>query len=568
MKSFCIDYRTDIVLAVEKLRANKSGLGGFLVVQDQNRKVIGVLTDSDISRNLKRINNRDLNLTELMRKDFIRLYDFENLTERAQSITLQLKARNITTDFPINFVPILDKNHELKQVIHISQLIEQLKEELQEVVILGLGFVGLTLAAALAKSGFQVVGIETDETLTNRLNNLDPHVYEPNLREILKNHVGKNFHFYNNIADLAKNRVMHSRRIYIITVGTPFVSQSIDLNAIHTVVKEISSDIREGDMVISRSTVPVGTTRKILGEGLKLSSGLHPGVDFHLVSAPERTIEGRAIEEIYSIPQIISGLTETCVANGVSFFSKICSSTVVAESLEAAEFSKLMSNAYRDTLFNFSNEMAYLAEGFDIDVNRVINDSNLGYPRNQIALPSPGVGGPCLVIDSKMLKSNKQSDNFPSIIIEARKFNDEYIAHISKRVLKQLNANDLVLAIGLAFKGNPPTNDLRDSTGLKICEFLHENGIEVIGIDSMNSEGKMKNKYFSIYESVPIISKNPRALLILNNHLNNVNIVNEILSKLTLKLDFVFDPWQVSDYINMRNKVKFIMTLSKVRPLE
>ena len=79
---------------------------------------------------------------------------------------------------------------------------------------------------------------------------------------------------------------------------------------------------------------------------------------------------------------------------------------------------------------------------------------------------------------------------------------------------------------------------------------------------------KMKNKYFSIYESVPIISKNPRALLILNNHLNNVNIVNEILSKLTLKLDFVFDPWQVSDYINMRNKVKFIMTLSKVRPLE
>jgi len=148
-----------------------------------------------------------------------------------------------------------------------------------------------------------------------------------------------------------------------------------------------------------RSTVPVGTTRKQVIPVLEHYSGLAAGSGFHIAFCPERTVEGQAIQELSSLPQIVGGLTEACTEKAVSFWSTLTDTVVRVDALEAAELVKLINNSYRDLSFAFANEFALLADRYNIDATRLIAAANEGYPRDKIPRPSPGVGGYCLTKD-------------------------------------------------------------------------------------------------------------------------------------------------------------------------
>lgn len=561
-----IYYKATVAEALEMLQGNleEGQLGGFLTVVDDNLKVIGVLTDSDIRRNVKILNFTDKPIIDFYRKDFIKLYEYQNLQEMANFFRNQLELRDLRTKYPITYVPILDDNEKLFKVMHINQLIELISPYLQEIVIIGLGFVGLTLASAIARSGQQVIGIEKNQNTLNKILDFEPEVFEPGLVDILRKTLNSNFKVFSKFDDLPKKRIFNSQRIYIITVGTPVVNNIIDDTAIVSASNAISVDLNEGDMVITRSTVPVGATRETVGKIINQASGLKPGKDFYLVSAPERTVEGNAIEEISLLPQIIGGLGEECTSKAVAFFSRISPNTVVMESLEASEFSKLMSNAYRDVNFNFANEMSLIASNFNFDINETIKKSNLGYSRNQIPQPSPGVGGPCLTKDSRILLKSVNHQN-SSIIKAARDFNEKFINDIAVRIKENIPEQIALLAVGLTFKGLPNTNDYRDSTGIMICDKLKYFNVDLYYYDEMGSNRTLDEANLKIHDQLEEIIKKVEieGILILNNNPNHIKPIIEVLSNRKTKMKLIFDPWKIfSEDLAHKFSVKYL-TLSR-----
>src|SRR5439155_1709776 len=119
--------------------------------------------------------------------------------------------------------------------------------------------------------------------------------------------------------------------------------------------------------------------------------------------APERTMEGKAIEELRSLPQVIGGLRSGCADIASALFSTVTPTIVRVASLEEAEMVKLANNGFRDLIFAFSNEIAEICSHFNIDAIRILGAANRGYPRDRIPVPSPGVGGTCLLKDPYLL---------------------------------------------------------------------------------------------------------------------------------------------------------------------
>ena len=140
--------------------------------------------------------------------------------------------------------------------------------------------------------------------------------------------------------------------IHLVSVGSPVINGLTDLTDIKSVSHMIASVLKKGDVVIYRSTIPVGTTRNVIIPILELSE-LTAGIDFYVVFAPERSVEGNAIYELQSLPQIVGGYSPTCTEIGISIFAKITSSVVDVVDLESAELIKLINNSFRDLVFAF-----------------------------------------------------------------------------------------------------------------------------------------------------------------------------------------------------------------------
>jgi len=249
----------------------------------------------------------------------------------------------------------------------------------------------------------------------------------------------------------------------------------------------------------------------------------------------------------------------------MSFFSVFVSSVVLMESLEACELAKLASNSYRDVIFGFANELSLIAQVWNIDINRMISEANSGYKRNSIPFPSPGVGGPCLTKDPYMLMKESSIDG---VIQAARRVNADIVEQTVKRLLNfaKLRGTKTLLCIGVAFKGEPATNDLRNSTAVEICRNLEQLGIQIFVHDLVVSKSAM------IEESLIPLEHNDlhliEGLLILNNHKQNQEEAIKILSRDDTRIDWVFDPWsllksddfegRISHYLNMSMTKEFL----------
>jgi UDP-N-acetyl-D-mannosaminuronic acid dehydrogenase len=312
----------------------------------------------------------------------------------------------------------------------------------------------------------------------------EPHFYEAGLANQLRYQAGRQLNF-------ATELTSSDHDVYVVAVGTPVDEQHQPILAhVEEACLAIGRVLKPGDTVMLRSTVPVGTSRTVCLPILEKESGLQGGKDFSLVFAPERTIAGRAIKELHTLPQIIGSLDPLGAEIAAALYREITPTIVMVDSIEAAEMVKLVNNSFRDTIFSFSNEVALVCERYRLDAFKIIDAANEGYPRDLIPQPSPGVGGVCLRKDPYLLQSTAEAQGLkPSILGRSRTINEYMPYHIFEKYLRfcrlagRSPEETQVFMVGFAFKGWPETSDMRDSSTLELVNYLQSAGVQLRGFD-------------------------------------------------------------------------------------
>jgi len=352
------------------------------------------------------------------------------------------------------------------------------------VVIVGMGYVGLTFAVFAADMGIKVYGIEKNIELANQIAEGKTLVRDLGLKEKLRRVVNTGFLKINQ--DVTK---VEGKKVYVVTVGTPLQIDTTTIDQMTEVLDFIGTTMNEKDLIMIRSTVEIGTSKSI---NQKLRSTSQK--EFYLSMCPERTVEGRALEELKSLPQVISGVNADSLLQAKKFFGILKVETISAESTEAAEFIKLISNSYRDLNFAFANEISLIGSGYGINTRDAIKLANYGYPRNQIQ--NPGLtGGPCLEKDPLILAKSAEMKGVSSFLLsESRRINES----IPTIALQEISQNQLVnqistptfLILGIAFKGFPETSDTRGTLAFKLAREINSlfPSSTTIGYDPLISE--------------------------------------------------------------------------------
>jgi len=425
-----------------------------------------------------------------------------------------------------------------------------LEQDLYEkkICVIGMGYVGLTLALTFSDIGFKVIGIEKREKVIEKLKQGKSHFYEKGLGEILQRELGKGFDFKTSIEEPLSD-------IYIVAVGTPIDNdKKPNYQDLKNVSEMLGKVLKRGDLVVLRPTIPPGTARNFVLPILEEKSSLRGGKDFFLAMVPERTIEGKAIEELRTLPQVIGGLGEKCGLLAAKLFEKITPKIIMVDSLETAEMVKFINNTFRDLKFAFSNEIALICSKFNLDTKKVIEAANFGYPRGGVPFPSPGVGGYCLTKDAYLLIDALEKKDFkPKLIPVSRLVNEAMPSFVAKQVerffrkFKPKNLeNGKIYILGFAFKGKPETSDIRFSPTLDVVNLLLPKFKNIWGYDLVVKKSVIENfgvRYAYFKEGF----EDADCIIIMNNHPDFASLDVVRYLQITKKPVLFFDTWRLHD---------------------
>jgi len=424
---------------------------------------------------------------------------------------------------------------------------------MKNIGIVGLGYVGLTLGIVAAMKKYNIYGVEIQKDIIDSISNDKAHFYEPSLDNLIKIHNNKNFFL---VDELKKENKIE---VIIITVGTPLNKNDLTPNFeyIISALKSIKKIYDGSQLIVLRSTVSVGTTRKIVLPYLSRVSG--KSIDELLVAfCPERTIEGKAIHELQSLPQIIGGNNDRAIEMAEELFRKITPFIIRVESLEAAELIKLFNNTYRDIHFSIGNAFNEISQKFNIDGIQLIKDANLGYDRSNI--PMPGfVSGPCLSKDAYLLTYNLINFKCKEFVINSRKYNESLEDTVINWIVKKCKKNNLskIGISGLTFKGIPDTSDLRESSSVNIAYNLKKLGYELYLHDFVANTKELEMLNIgTVFEDIYKLTLNVKMLAIMNNNKSYKNInIFQLFNNLS-EPKIILDIWNVMEIYNEINNIK------------
>jgi UDP-N-acetyl-D-mannosaminuronic acid dehydrogenase len=471
--SSLVTAKTTIREAIVLMSSSESNkhIAGVVVLIDQDRHVIGIVTDGDVRRGLGKLIGIEQPVSMIANSSPILVEAGLNRKLMRQAIIRQAKQRN--ADYmKFQQIILVDDKGKFHDLIMLSEIFDQQIED-RIVAVYGLGFVGLTLASVLANAGLLVVGVDSNLEVIEKLKRGQPTFFENGLKSLMDSLAQSNPMYFTSNSDEV------NADIHIICVGTPVDGKnSPDFLHVIKVSEAITRTIKKGDLVILRSTLPVGTSRQLIVPLLE-KSGMKAGIDFFVSFAPERTVEGNALEELRILPQIIGGIDKTSCELTAKLFSRITKTIVEVESLEAAEMVKLMNNTYRDLVFSFANEVSRICDGLNVNAFKLIEAANEGYPRNPIPMPSPGVGGICLAKDPYLYTNPYGGSDYRPILGEAsRSINANGHLDVLGKVARfcEITGKDIntikIFIIGLSFKGVPETSDVRESIAAKLVKIL------------------------------------------------------------------------------------------------
>ena len=356
-------------------------------------------------------------------------------------------------------------------------------------IIGGGGHIGLPLGLLIANAGKKVILYDKDKAAIKKINNLEMPFMENGGLEMLKKNRNKIY------ATSNKEYISYSK-IVIVCIGTPVKNSKPDLAFFFKMFKEIKKNLNPNQLLIIRSSIYPGTCldiAKFLGNKIK-----------DISYCPERVVQGKSIEELPKLPQIVSGLTKNSINKSKIFFGKICNKIIVTSVLEA-ELIKLFSNAWRYINFSISNEFYMICENLNIDFKKLRKNMIEGYARNQ-NIPKAGfAAGPCLYKDTAQLNSflNKSF----SLGKSATKINQGFPNFIYKKLQKKFKDklnNKTIGILGVAFKSD--IDDTRDSLAVDLVKLLKKKKLKVLVSDDFaNFKEKISTKQLILKSDIIIL---------------------------------------------------------------
>jgi UDP-N-acetyl-D-glucosamine dehydrogenase len=359
----------------------------------------------------------------------------------------------------------------------------KIRQRTARIGVIGLGYVGLSLAVEFAKSGLQVTGMEIDADKVARLQAGESYVQDVKPYEVKgliadgKLVVVNDFHLLSQLEAIS------------ICVPTPLSkTKDPDISYIAAATREIVTHLQPGQLIVLESTTYPGTTDEVILPELQ-KTGLQVGEDFFLAFSPERIDPGNAQYRTHNTPKIIGGVTARCAQVAKSLYEVAINRVVLVSSARSAEMVKLLENTFRAVNIGLVNEVALMCDRLKIDVWEVINAAATKPFGFMPFYPGPGLGGHCIPVDPYYLAWKLKTLDYKARFIElAAEINTSMPWHVVSKVVDMLNdqcksvngANILVL--GVTYKRN--ANDLRESPALDIIKILQGKGATVSFYDT------------------------------------------------------------------------------------
>jgi len=370
----------------------------------------------------------------------------------------------------------------------------------REVVVIGMGYVGIPAAALFADvQGFKVVGVQRRskrsgwkiDWLNEGRNPIGGD--EPGLSELVERVVKKGT--FRVVDDVA---VCRDADVILIAVQTPTNADKVpEYESLKEVCENVGRHMRAGTLVVIESTVSPGTTNNIVKPILEKFSSMKAGKDFFLAFCPERVMVGRLIKNLTHLPKIVGGIDEESTKRALGLYGHIVKAKLCPTDALTAEFAKVVENTYRDVNIAFSNEVALICESLGVDafevrelVNTLPNDPTnpASNPIRNMHYPGSGVGGHCLPKDPWLLKYSLDTYGrfkfFPKIIAASRELNEAMPLHTVDLVEEALAEHDKklngakVAILGVAFLEN--SDDTRNTPSAVLYNELKKRGAKPV----------------------------------------------------------------------------------------
>ncbi len=397
-------------------------------------------------------------------------------------------------------------------------LTDKILKRKAKVAIIGMGYVGLPLGIEIARSGFEVVGIDVDQRKIDALKSGRSYIEDvpsSDLKPLVNDGLLKASTSYAACRDCD---------IINVCVPTPFTkAKDPDNSYIHRAGEEIAKYLKRDSLVVLRSTTYPETTEKEFLPRLE-ASGLKVGKDFYLAFAPERIDPGNTKFTTRTTPVVVGGVTKTCTKLAELFYAQFVDKVFPVSSPRVAEMEKLLENIFRSVNIALVNELALLCERMgNVNVWEVIAAAGTKPFGFMPFYPGPGIGGHCILIDPYYLAWKAREYDFHSNFIElAAQTNESMPFRVAERLIDVLGHNGIpaakakILVLGAAFKKN--VADTRESPAIKVMELLLDDVKRMDYNDPWVPELKLNGRVLKSVRLTPAALRKYDCVVILTDH--------------------------------------------------
>ncbi|MDR1677104.1 MAG: nucleotide sugar dehydrogenase [Deltaproteobacteria bacterium] len=357
-----------------------------------------------------------------------------------------------------------------------EEFLTKLNDRKAVVAVIGLGYVGLPLALSFAEVGFQVLGLDVDESKVKKISKRQSYI-----GHISDERLKKSANLFSASTDF---ELASEADALIICVPTPLTKErEPDLTYVVGTLNSLLEHLHPGQLMSLESTTYPGTTEEILRPPIE-AKGLTIGQDFFLVYSPEREDPANPDFKTQTIPKVLGGSTESSARVGLALYSQVVERMVPVSSTRAAELTKLLENIYRAVNIGLVNELKVVASSMGLDIHEIINAAAtkpFGYTP---FYPGPGIGGHCIPIDPFYLTWKARGYGVHTRFIElAGEINAGMPRYVVDKISAALNDRSKplrgarILLLGMAYKKN--VEDMRESPSLEVLKLLVEAGSNV-----------------------------------------------------------------------------------------
>jgi len=402
----------------------------------------------------------------------------------------------------------------------MSELLkEKIKQKKVKIGVIGLGYVGLPLATELARKGYSVHGIDTDEGKIKLIQQK---------KNYIKDIINKDFLFAinNNFFTASSNYDKAGEfDVIFICVPTPVTdNKTPDISFIMNSVEEIAKKQKKNSLIILKSTTFPGTTEQYVQPVLE-RRGWKAGKDYYLAFSPERIDPGNKTYNTGNTPTVVGGVTKRCTELATLITQEVATKVHQVSTPKVAEMEKLLENIFRSVNIALLNEMAKLCERMgDINIWEVIEAASTKPFGFMPFYPGPGIGGHCIQIDPYYLDWLAKKYDFQTKFIElAAESNEEMPYHVRDLIIKDVakaavkleDAN--VLILGATFKKD--VDDARNSPAIKLIELLHKEGMKNVNFtDPYHRTIRLEDKIFRSQDLNEKLLKDSDVVVIITDH--------------------------------------------------